>query len=619
MKEIIGTNNRILEVDLSKKGFSIYEVTEEERRMYLGAKGLGMKLLYDRMETGCDPLGSDNMIALMPGVLMGTDAPCSARFSAVTKSPLTGIMCHASCGGPFGAALKTAGWDGVIVKGRAAGKVSIVITSEGAEFSDAGTIWGKGAFETQEALKGRGEACVIGPAGENLVRFANIVSGARFLGRGGMGAVLGSKNCKAIIAVGGDYKILPADKERFEKVKQRALKYLKANGNIKNYKLYGTNANTNPDIAAGILPVRNFTKGRSDEAYKITGEHIKEAHDTQFHTCKKCQILCGKKGDFGGRTLAVPEFETSVLLGSNLEVYDTNEIAEWNRLCGDMGMDTISTGGTLAWVMEAAEKGLVDSSLRFGSAEGVAEAIEDIALSRGFGNEMAMGSRALSEKYGGKDFAMQVKGLEMAAYDPRGCFGHGLSYAVANRGACHLSASLMVLEQFVHYLKPYSVANKPVMVKFFENMFAAINSLHTCQFTSFAYTMEPPLVKYTPVFVLRELMTVLPKVALMNLDVSVYSRLWSSITGMKLSMWAFLKAGERVHVLERYMNTREGISRKDDVLPARLLTEGRECDESGRTVPLSKMLDKYYRERGFDSNGIPTDKLLGKLGIEKRP
>jgi len=617
-KEIIGTSNKVLEIDLSSKSFSVYTVTSAERQQYLGGKGLGLKLLYDRMEPGVDPLGPQNMITFMMGVLMGTKAPCSARFSAVTKSPLTGVFCHSSCGGPFGEELKTAGWDGLIIKGQADVKTHLIITSDGVEFKDASELWGKGSIETQQLIGKKGSSCVIGPAGENLVRYANIVSGERFLGRGGLGAIMGSKNLKAITAFGGIYKIIPAQEKKFTRVRKRALKYLKASPYIESYKQYGTNANTNYNNAAGILPVRNFTQGESKEAYKITGEHIKEANETKFHTCKHCQILCGKKGKFGSETLPVPEFETSVLLGSNINVFDTTKIAQWNRICADMGMDTISAGGTLSWVMEAAEKGLIVSDLKFGSPEGVSDALMDIAHNKDFGSEMAQGSRALSKKYGGEDFAIHVKGMEMAAYDPRGSFGHGLSYATANRGACHLSTSLMILEVFINYLKPYTTKNKPAMVVYFENFYATLNSLHVCVFTAYAYTLQPPIVKYSPAPILRQLMTFTPKLALAFMDVSVYSKLWSSITGVKMSMWQFLKAGNRIHVLERYMNTREGISRKDDTLPGRLLNEGRECDAKKRTVPLDKMIDIYYKERGFDQNGIPTGELLQEVGIEVR-
>jgi len=619
LPEIAGPSNKVLEVDLTSKTSTVYQVTDEERKLYLGGKGLGLKLIYDRMPAKIDPFSSDNIIAFMPGVLMGTGAPCSGRFSAVTKSPLTGIMDHASCGGPFGMALKTAGWDGLLIKGEIRNAGYLVVTSKGAEFKDASALWGKDAYETQELLgknKNAG-AAVIGQAGENKVLFANIVSGKRFLGRGGMGAVMGAKNLKAIYAIGGSYKIVAKEKETFDKIKKLATKRINANSVTSDMlRRFGTNNLVTYTNMAGIMPVRNFTSGSSDNAYKLTGEYFSENFNTKHHTCKPCTILCGKAGKFNGKDLSVPEYETVGLMGSNLEIFDPVRVAEWNDLCGKFGMDTISMGGTLAWVMEAGEKGLVKTDLKFGSPEGIAQAIEDTAFCRGFGAEMAKGSRALSKKFGGEDFAINVKGMELAAYDPRGSYGMGLNYAVANRGACHLSSTVMAQENFVHVLDPYSTIGKHVWVKFFEDFYCAMNSLHTCTFTSFAYILENPLTKYNGLFYLKMVMGYLYPLATKIADISIYHKFWSTITGMKMSRSDFLKAGERIHILERYMNTREGITVKDDTLPGRLLKEGRRNDPKGRVVPLEEMRKKYYLIRSYDGNGKPTEKIMKKLSIE---
>jgi len=617
MKELYGPSNKVIEIDLSSRTVTVYTVKEEERKLYLGGKGLGMKLLSDRMKPGIDPMGEENILAVMPGVLMGTGAACSARFAAVTKSPLTGIFASSSCGGPFGMSLKTAGWDGLLIKGKSPKPVYLYITAEGAEFRDAENLWGMDALSAQKQITDKNSnALVIGPAGENGVRFANIVTGERHIGRTGMGAVMGSKYLKAVVAKGGDFRILPKNQALFDKIKKKAASYIKSNPMTSQvYTAFGTPANTNLSNSAGILPVKNFSEGMHDEAYKISGENMKEVFHTKHHTCKPCSILCGKKGTFGDKELPVPEFETVGLMGSNIGVFDPLRIAEWNQICSEMGMDTISAGSTLAWIMEASEKGLVKSNLKFGSTEGVSEALHDIAYGRGFGKDMGEGVRALSQKYGGEDFAIHVKGLEMAAYDPRGAFGQGLSYAVANRGACHLSAYLVALEVYFNLLKPYTTKAKPEFVRFFESLTCCINSLHTCQFTMYAYTFEPPLTKYTPKTLLGFMMQNLPGIAVKLVDFSTYTALWSAVTGIDISDAEFLKAGDRIHVLERYMNTREGISRKDDTLPPRLLKEGRKSDPNKRTVPLEKMLDKYYKIRGYDSNGIPTESTLKRLGI----
>ncbi|HOT45728.1 MAG TPA: aldehyde ferredoxin oxidoreductase family protein [Spirochaetota bacterium] len=621
MQEVIGTNNRMLEIDLTAKKFQVTEVDKKDRDLYLGGKGLGLKLLYDRMEPGLDPLGPDNMIAFTMGILMGTGAPCSGRFEAITKSPLTGAMVTGTCGGPFGMAVKTSGWDAIIVKGKCSAPTYLYIDSKGVQFKPAKGIWGKDTEAAQAALLKEGAgAIVIGPAGENLVKYANIASGHRFLGRGGIGAVMGSKNLKGIVARGNEFKIVPANKKKFAKANKRFFKFINKNPITSgSYRSFGTNANVNLSNASGILPVRNFTGGSHGEAHKISGETMAERFHTKYDTCKPCAILCGHRGTINGKEHHIPEYETIGLMGSNLEIFDPAQIVEWNELCSKYGMDTISTGGTLAWAMEATEKGLIKTNLKFGSPSGVSEMIRDIAYRKGMGNDLAEGSRAASKKYGGEDFAIHVKGLEMAAYDPRGCVGHGLSYATANRGACHLSSVLFSLEAYLGMASPYATRWKPFMVKFMENVLSAVNSLHICLFTAYAVFLEPPLIKLTPVPLIKQLNQNLSLVALNLMDVSLWPELWHAVLGKTyipyLGMLKFIKAGERVHVLERYMNTREGISRKDDTLPRRFLTEGRKCDQKEHTVPLEKMLGKYYRLRGYDANGIPKKRTLKRLNI----
>jgi aldehyde:ferredoxin oxidoreductase len=618
MTELIGPSNRVLEVDLASGTFIIYQVTDDERALYLGGKGLGLKLLYDRMQPGLDPLGPANIIAIMPGVLMGTGAPCSGRFATVTKSPLTGIFTSSSCGGPFGMALKTAGWDGLLIKGKADKLTCLLIDEKGVTFMDATFMHGMDTHEVQQQFpEKRNGILAIGPAGESLVRYANVASGHRFLGRAGIGAVFGAKLLKAVVAKGGTYKIKPVDGERFEKVKERAGGYIKSNNMTSNIlRNFGTAANTVWTKKHNMMPVNNFKDGTHEQMMNLSGQAMAQKHETKPHTCRPCSILCGHKGKFaGGRELPVPEFETVGLIGSNLGIFDSNIIGDWNDLCSRMGIDTISLGGTLGWVMEATEKGLIECNLKFGKIEGVAETIEDIAYGRGFGKDMGMGSRALSEKYGGTEFAIHVKGLEMSAYDPRGAFGQGLSYAVANRGACHLSAYPVALEALFELINPHSLQGKAEWTAFLENVHAGINSLQTCLFTSFGYIFESPMTRYTPDFILGKLMQYLPQIAIPLTDVSLFAGLWGSTTGIKMSSGDFLKAGERIHTLERLMNTKEGISRKDDTLPARMLKESRTSDAENWTVPLDKLLDRYYRIKGYDNNGIPTRSTLKRLHL----
>ncbi len=620
MQEILGTSNRVLEVNLSTQTVSEFKISDKDREMYLGGKGMGLKLLSERLQPGIDPLSPDNSIAFMMGVYMGTNTPSSGRFSAVTKSPLTGIMVHSSCGGPFGMAYKTAGYDGLIVTGKAKKPTYLVITKDGVSFEDAAHLWGKNVKESQEKLKlakGHGEL-LIGTAGENKVKYANVVSGHRFLGRGGIGAVMGSKNLKGIVAHGKEFKIIPKNQEAFKVSKKLGTKYINQNNMTSVlYRKYGTNSHVVVCNETKILPVRNFAKGSHKDASKVSGELFKLEFNSTFSTCKPCTIMCGHKGTFkDGRVMQIPEYETTGLFGPNLEIFDPQLIAEWNDLAGNLGLDTISLANTLGFVMEATEKGLMKTELQFGKADNIEKHIKQIAAAKGIGAELGNGTRWLSEKYGGKDFAIHVKGLEMAAYDPRGAWGQGLNYAVANRGACHLSAPVFSLEATMGFVQPHTTQAKAKFVNYFENMFAAVNSMHGCQFTSYAYMLEPFVAKTTPKGLMGIMMQKLPDVALGLMDVSVYSKSFASITGIPMSQAKMFKAGERIHVLERYMNTREGISRKDDTLPERFLTEARRTDPDGHVVPLEKMLNKYYKLKGYDENGIPTPKTMERLSLD---
>ncbi|MCK5695915.1 MAG: aldehyde ferredoxin oxidoreductase family protein [Desulfobacula sp.] len=616
VKEMAGTLNKVMEIDLSLKTFSKILISEQLRRMYLGGKGLGLKMLYDRLKPGVDPLGEDNLIIIMTGVLAGTAAPCSGRFHAVFKSPLTEIIGSSSCGGSFGRQLKSNGWDGIILKGRSDKPVTLHIHDNKVEFFDAATLWGKDITEAQAAIGLKStQTLVIGPAGENLVRFANVAAGHRYLGRGGLGAVMGSKNLKAIVAFKGQYKVVPFFKDRFQKIKTKANKYINRNAMSLLMRQFGTAANANPIIKNNMLPVNNFTYGNHPKAKQITGEVIKENHNTSYHTCKPCSIFCGHKGMFNGDQINVPEYETLALLGTSLGIFDPNDISRFNEICNQKGLDTISAGGTLAWVMEATQKGLVKTDLEFGFSKQIIQALNNIADLEGFGRQMAMGSRSLSNKFDGKEFAIQVKGLEMAGYDPRGAYGQGLGYAVANRGACHLSSFPVAFENLIGLLKPDTIRAKPEFVMFFENFYAAINSMDICQFTTYSLTLETLLTRSTPHLVLKFIMQNIPIIAIALIDFSLYPKLFSAISGIALSSKEFITAGERIHILERLMNTNEGIRKVDDTLPERLLSEPQKDDPQKRLVPLESMLKKYYKLRGYDSDGLPQKSLLEKLGI----
>jgi len=610
--ESINFVNKILEVDLSTGETSIFEVSEEDIKKFVGGKGLAYKLLYERIKPHVDPLGPENIIIFMTGPLTGTGAPLSGRFSAVSKSPLTGLFGSSNCGGPFGVALKSAGYLGLILKGKADRLVTLEITHEGLTIKDAENLRGLPTSDTQRALnlsKQDGDL-VIGPAGENLVSYACIRSGERFLGRLGFGAVLGSKNVKAIVARGGFYKIVPEDLKKMEKLKKKILEKLKKNEFSQLYHRYGTNTNILYSKNAGILPIRNFqTLEAGEEVYRISGPYIEEHFKVKPKPCAMCSLVCGHQMEIDGTYYHVPEYETNALFGSNCGIFDIKEIAEINHLCNELGLDTISAAVTASFVMEAVEKGLLNYDLRFGDAQGLKKLIHDVAFRRGFGEEVARGSRYLAEKYGGKTFAIQVKGLEIAAYDPRNSWGHGLSYAVANRGGCHLSAPQFPMEAYFRFLNPHTTKSKAHYVVFLENLFNTINSIVTCVFTTFSYVLEDPIIKYTPKFLLRFFMTHFPNLALRFINISLYQELFEASSGIRLSRKEFIEAGERIHLLERYMNVREGLKAEDDTLPERFLKEL-------KPIPLEKMLSDYYKLRKYGRDGKPDMERLRRLGLE---
>ena len=623
MKTIVGESKRYLEINLSDRSWTVFSPAEEDLRDYLGGKGLGLKLIYDRADSGArlasmDPLGPDNILAFMMGTFVGTGATCSARFAGVTKSPLTGIMVGSSCGGPFGMACKTAGWDGILVRGAAEKPTVLLIGEEGARFEDAGDLWGLGTDEAQRRLvdNPRQGALVIGPAGENGVLYANIRSGNRYLGRGGMGAVMGAKRLKAIVATGQSFRIEPADRAAFEKYRDLGRKYINRNAFVLGYRAYGTNYGVEPGIRAGFAPVRNFRDRTDERCRALSGEAMAKRYKTRHAPCAPCSVLCGKKGTYpDGAERHIPEYETIGVWGGNILNFDPDLVGVWNDLMNDLGIDTISAGVTVSWAMEAAEKGLRSSALAFGRTDNIAGILREIALREGEGAELSLGSKRLAEKYGGLDFAAQVKGLEMAAYDPRAGWGQGLNYAVANRGGCHLNAYPIALEAMFGYIPPYTTLSKASWVAFFEDLFDAVNATQTCQFSIFGYLLEPPIARLTPKPLLKMAMTLLPGVAQLVLDWGALSGQAAAITGRRLSQRDYLKVGRRSHVLERHMNVLMGVGAADDTLPRRFLEEAETKHPDRSVVPVGPMVKAYYRKKGYDAKGAPTARLLASLGI----
>ena len=621
MKVIKGTSSKYLDINLTNETWSVYSISPEDLEGYLGGKGLALKIYHDRFSRESlgrvDPLGPENLLIFSMGVMLGTGAPCTARFEVLTKSPLTGLMVGSSCGGPFGEACKTAGWDGVIISGAAEGPVTLRIDREGAFFESARTLWGQGTHEVQESLNltPKEGAAVIGPAGENGVLYANICSGHRFAGRGGVGTVMGSKNLKALVARGKEVRCEPALPELFDATVRKARKYILRNNMTKSYRYYGTNVNVKTGMEKGFAPVRNFRDRSHPDVEKNSGEAMAEKYSTRHSSCRHCSVLCGHKGRYpDGRMRQIPEYETTGMFGSNIENYNPDLIGAWNDLMNEMGMDTISAGGTIAWAMEAGEKGLRKTELAFGQTGNIAQILKDIAFRRGEGDELAEGSRNLSRKYGGEDFAIQVKGIEVAAYDPRSSWGHGLGYAVHNKGGCHLGSYMIAMEQLLGFMPPHVTLGKADWVVFMEDLYTGVNSLQVCLFSVFGIMTEPVIPKYLPSFILKAATITMPKLAMALMDWSILSKYFWSVTGIRMGKWGFIRSGERINKLERWMNVQMGMDAAEDSLPRRF-THEKDTPFKGKNtvVPIEKMVRQYYRKRGYGADGGPADRDLEKL------
>lgn len=625
-----GYMGRILDVDLSRGTCTTMPLNDEVKH-YIGGKGYCARLVYDMTEPGIDPLGPDNPLVFGTGPYTGTFGLQSCRFAVAAKSPQTGILGNGTCGGDFAIAMKRTGYDFIVVRGKADRPVYLDVTEEKAEIKDAAHLWGMKAQEVQTKFPKAARAAVIGPAGENLVLYAAIVSDDRVVGRSGMGAVMGSKKLKAVVCQ-GKKKVEIAEPEKFKNLNKWLADYYSKNtvtGSI--LPSLGTANLVMATNARNILPTFNFKQGNHELAWKISGEQMRDECLEKRGGCTACPIHCGRvvrrlKGEHAGKTTKGPEYETLSLMGSNLGVFDLGAILEFNEIADDLGMDSISLGGTLSWAMEAEQRGIWRSGLKFGDVAGIEKAIEDIAYRRGIGEELADGSRRLSQKYGGEDFAIHVKGLEMAGYDPRGCYGQGLEYATATRGGDHINGATMFFEATgALSIDPLSVKAKPEFVILQQNLIAVINAMITCTFSAYAVIpsiageMNPQGPLYRGLAAVLKNSGPLMQVVLKLkpfMPVLWYERYLGYVTGEEYTLGRILETGERNFNMERLFNVREGVTAKDDTLPWRILNEPL-FKEQKAGVPLSEMLPRYYKTRGWDSNGKPTEKTLDRLQIRR--
>lgn len=608
-----GYAGKILRVNLTNKSTRTEAVPLDLLRSYIGGRGLSTWFLYQEVPPNTDPLSPENELIFMTGPFAGTIVPNSSRFSVTAKSPLTGLWASSDAGGTWGREMKLAGYDGIIFSGKAKEPVYVWICEDTVEIRSARHIIGEDTYRTDEIIRSETDekavvAC-IGPAGENLVKLASIVScgkNARVAGRAGLGAVMGSKNLKAV-AVRGTKKLEIADPERLEKsVKEVLPQIVKRSEGLGKY---GTSVVVMPAHIAGDLPIRNWRQGVWENAANVSGEEMSKHILVGRYYCGQCAIGCGREvkiseGKYAGVEGAGPEYESIAALGSLCLIDDIKAIAKANELCNRYGLDTISTGSAIAFAMEAFEKKLLSEkdvdglTLDWGNAEAAIQIIRMISEKEGIGKILGEGVRNAAMKIGGcaREFAIHVKGLELPMHDPRCEASLALGYGTANRGACHLEGFSHDVERFLRVpelgyespMDPYAAEGKGELVAKMQNLMYVFDSLPICKFTLFY--IEKPIAKL--------------------LD-------WlNAVVGWNLTVNEFLKIGERTFNLARLYNVLCGVTRKDDFLPARILVNKRKDRNEKTNLPhMGKMLSDYYNFRGWSEDGIPTQEKLKELNL----
>ncbi|MCS7365004.1 MAG: aldehyde ferredoxin oxidoreductase family protein [archaeon GB-1867-035] len=602
-----GYMGKILRVNLTEQKLRDETLPEEVLRKWIGGRGLGVYLMLKEVDPKVDPLSPENKIILLTGPLTGTAAPESGRWCSVTKAPLTNTIHDSQSGGRWGPELKFAGYDAVIIEGASEKPVYLWIHDGKAELRDARHLWGKDTHATTDMiLEELGDKNIkvlcIGPAGENLVKIACLINDkGRAAGRGGHGAVFGSKKLKAV-AVRGTMRPPIADETRFrEAVRANTDKIKKSPVTGESLPKYGTAVLVNIINKHGIFPTRNFQTGVHPTADKYSGETIAETVLTKRVACWGCIIACGRytrvpvKGPFIGEGDG-PEYETVWAFGAQTGTDDLAAICKANYLCNELGLDTISMGHVIGTLMELYEKGKIPAEkLRglepnWGNGAAVVELTWRTAYRSGIGDELAEGAKVLAEKYGAPELAIVVRGQELPAYDPRGVQAHGLGYATSNRGGCHLRAYMIAPEVLgvPELVDRFTTKGKAELVKTFQDGFAVVDSLVLCKFNTFATWVED------------------------------WVDLLGGATGWNITLEELNKIGERIWNAERVFNILSfGDGRKYDILPKRLLEEPMpEGPAKGYTVKLEEMLDEYYSIRGW-IDGRPTRAKLEELDLKE--
>lgn len=603
---MFGHSGRYLRVDLSSGEIAPVEYDDAFARKYLGGNGFAVKLIHDHVHSDADPLGPENALVLSVGPLTDTPVWGTSRGHVASISPLTGLFADSNFGGDFPAIMKRTGYDAILVTNASKSPVYLYLSDEAVEIRDASELWGKTTEETirlleQEAGKGS-VAASIGPAGENKVPFANIIFGGKrsgAAGRGGMGAVMGSKNLKAFVVTGNRVTDVASPDGLKEFLKEKLPELKENKGGMTTF---GTGALPKMIHGKGLLGTRNNTRETFDNFADISADSFLEKYQGKRSACLGCVIACGKtvrvgQGDFSGKTVKMPEYETLYALGSMMDNSDINSIFNSNHLCDLMGIDTISIGVTMAFVAECLEKNITSEkslggAVNFSDGSQMVDLIRKTALREGIGSHLAKGSKQLAEEFGQNSdrYLYAVKGMEIAGHSARGMREMSLAYSVSTRGGSH------------HDSRPLYPATHPdrgfddipeYVVK--SNYFTAVgDSLALCRFIAEGM-LQPPAISGS-------------MATLVNL-----------VLGWDVDVAELEQIGERIYNLERMINVGRGISRKDDVLPYRVMnepipdgpSEGRLCSKE----QLDDLLDKYYQLRGWTADGKPTEAKLEELGL----
>ncbi|WP_435155148.1 aldehyde ferredoxin oxidoreductase family protein [Haladaptatus sp. DFWS20] len=628
MTDLGGFHDHVARVDLSDGSVNYESVNDDDAKKYIGARGLGVKYVFDQ-GADVDPLGPDNLLAFMNGPLTGTQTVMSGRIAVCTKSPLTNTVTDSHHGGWSGARLKWAGFDGLLFEGESDDPVYAVVEDGEVELRDASHLWGKGVHETRDTLEEEVDGAygknlsmmAIGQAGENEVRFACIINeDDRASGRGGTGAVMGSKGLKAIVIKSTTKMQKPADQETFQKGHKQAMQAIQESDvtapNEGGLSLYGTNVLMNVTEEMDGLPTRNarHTSTSSEaeagnpqpniDAENVSGENVRENILVDEPTCHSCPVACKKevevqvnhKGQDMNVRMESYEYESAWALGPNSMTDDRDKVALMIDRCNDVALDTIEMGNTMAMAMEATEEGRLDEGLEWGDVETMVDMIDRVAHREDeLADLLAEGAARAAAKLGDEEMALDVKGQTMAAYDPRAMKGMAIGYATSNRGACHLrgytpAAELLGIPEKVD---PADWEGKGELCATFQDMHAVSDSFDICKFNAFAEGVEEYVLQY------------------------------NGMTGLDVSEDDLMESGERIYNLERYYNNLVGFDGDDDDLPVRFIDGHPDAipgtgGSEGQLAELDEMKAEYYDVRGWEDGVVPDEKL-DELGIDIGP